>query len=125
MSRLSPRLALTALVASATLAVAPAATAQKKAAITTAVHGTDLEITIHGVTDYCSTHADTQVIRNSESIRIIRERPTRPSRCFSSDDVKFVVHDVAPGTYNVSYEQVPLVAPARPLRIAWTTTTIP
>lgn len=125
MPRLSPRLALAALVASAALAVAPAATAQKKAAITTAVHGTDLEITIHGVTDYCSTHADTQVIRNSESIRIIRERPTRPSRCFSNDDVKFVVHDVAPGTYNVSYEQVPLVAPARPLRIAWTTTTIP
>jgi hypothetical protein len=124
MSRLS-RLALAALVASTTLAVAPAATAQKKAIITTTVNGTDLEITLKGVTDYCSTHADTQVIRNSESIRIIRERPTRPSRCFSSDDVKFVVHDVAPGTYNVSYEQVPLVAPARPLRIAWTTTTIP
>ena len=123
--RLEPRLALAALVACTALSIAPAATAQKKALITATVSGTDLEITLKGVTDYCSTHADTQVIRNSESIRIIRERPTRPSRCFSSDDVKFVIHDVAPGTYNVSYEQIPLVAPARPLRIAWTTATMP
>jgi hypothetical protein len=92
-----------------------------KAAITAARKGHDLEVVVHGVTDYCSTDAATQVLRTADTIRIVRERPHRVSRCFSSRDLTFTIAGVDPGTYTISYEQVPLVAPARALRVAWTT----
>lgn len=96
----------------------------EKTAITTTMKGHDLEVVVHGVTDYCATDARTEVHRSGEAIRIVRARPHRVSRCFSKQDMTFVIADVTPGTYMVTYEQIPLVAPARPLRLAWTTTTV-
>lgn len=93
----------------------------EKSAMTTTLRGHDLEVVIHDVTDYCSTKAHTEVIRKGDSIRIIRERPSHVSRCMSSRDVTVVVHDVPAGTYHVTYERIPLVAPARALTLASTT----
>lgn len=39
-------------------------------------------------------------------------------------DVTFVVKDMPAGTYRVTYEQIPLVAPARALTLASTTATV-
>ena len=96
----------------------------EKSAMTTTLKGHDLEVVIHDVTDYCSTNARTEVIRRGDSIRIIRERPSHVSRCLSSRDVTVVVHDVPAGTYRVTYERIPLVAPARALTLASTTATV-
>lgn len=101
--------------------LAPTAAHAEKAAITTTPKGHDLEVVVHGVTDYCSSDARTEILRTGDTIRIVRDRPHRVSRCFSSRDLTFTIPDVAPGTYAISYEQIPLVAPARPLRVAWTT----
>jgi hypothetical protein len=92
--------------------------AAEKSAITTTAKGHDLEVVVHGVTDYCSTNAGTEIIRRGDSIRIIRERPSKVSRCLSSQDVTITVKDVPSGTYRVTYEQIPLVAPARALTLA-------
>ena len=89
--------------------------------ITAHAEGQDLRITVRGVTDYCSTNAKTDIIRRGNTIRIVRDRPTAVSRCVATQDKTFLIHDVAPGTYTVSYEQIPLVAPARALRLASTT----
>ena len=75
-------------------------------------------ITVKAVTDYCATDADTHVLRTSDTIRIVRNRPHTVSRCIDTRDLTFVVKDVGPGRYAVSYERIPLVAPARPIRIA-------
>jgi hypothetical protein len=103
----------------------PAQAEKPKPVITVTQEGKDLHITIQGVTDYCKSDASTDVLRTSDSIRIVRERPSHVSRCVGKQDMSFVVKDVEPGRYTISYEMVPLVAPARPLRIAHVTTTIP
>ncbi|WP_146648871.1 hypothetical protein [Labilithrix luteola] len=93
----------------------------ERTSISTSVEGPDLLVVVHDLTDYCSTNARTDVLRQGDVIRIVRDRPTRVSRCVITRDVTFVVHDIVPGTYMVSYEQLPFVAPARPLRLASTT----
>ena len=103
--------------------VAGSASAEKSV-ITTTTKGHDLEVVVRGVTDYCSTNADTEIIRRGDSIRIVRERPSRVSRCMGSRDVTVTVKDVPTGTYRVTYEQIPLVAPARALTLASTTVVI-
>lgn len=92
--------------------------------VATTMEGRDLHIKVHGVTDYCSTDADTRLLRTSETIRIIRDKPYRASKCLAKTDMEFIVKDVEPGMYRVTYEQVPLVAPARALTIASTTTVV-
>ena len=89
--------------------------------ITVRAEGHDLHVVVRGVTDYCSTNAHTDILRSGNTIRIVRDRPTAVSRCLATQDKTFVVHDVAPGWYSISYEQIPLVAPARALRLASTT----
>ncbi len=96
----------------------------ERSAITVTAEGHDLKVVVHNVTDYCTTNAHTDVVRRGATIRIVRDRPTRVSRCLEQRDVTFVVHDVPAGTYTVSYEQIPLVAPARTMTIASTTTTV-
>lgn len=117
-------LACAALVATTALTITPA-NAEKlkleKPTITTTMEGRDLHVVVHGVTDYCSTDADTRILRTSDSIRIVRDRPYRVSRCISTNDVSFVVKDVGVGRYMVTYERMPLLAPARPIRVASTT----
>lgn len=81
----------------------------------------ELHIVVHGVTDYCKTDAETQILRTSETIRILHERPRHASRCIDTQDLTFVVKDVTPGRYTISYERMPLVAPARPITVASTT----
>jgi len=89
-----------------------------RSVITATAEGHDLRVVVHGVTDYCSTDAHTEVIRRGETIRIIRERPSKVSRCMDRRDVTVVVRDLPAGTYRISYEQIPLVAPARALTLA-------
>ena len=107
------------------LSLAPLAHAEKlerpRPTITTVTEGHDLHVIVHDVTDYCSTDADTQILRTKESIRILHERPHHASRCIERQELTFVVKDVDPGRYTVSYERMPLVAPARPLTVASTT----
>lgn len=93
----------------------------ERTSISTSASGNDLFVVVHGLTDYCSSNAGTDILRQGDVIRIVRNRPTRVSRCVATRDVTFVVHDVAPGMYMISYEQLPLVAPARPLKLASTT----
>ena len=113
------RVAASAVLAAA-LFVAPSASADKP--IITAVHdGPDLKVTVQGVTDYCVTHADTEIVRGDGAIRIVRGRPSHVSRCFATREMTFVIPNVPAGTYTISYEQIPLVAPARAVRIAQTT----
>src|SRR5688572_29052949 len=90
-------------------AISAVGTAHARPNLETITEGKDLRIVVHGVTDYCSTDADTRILRTSESIRIIRERPSRVSRCLAKTDMEFVVKDVEPGMYRVTYEQIPLV----------------
>ena len=92
--------------------------------ITVTPEGHDLKVVVHNVTDYCTTNAHTDVVRRGDTIRIVRDRPTRVSRCLDRRDVTFVVHDVPAGTYTVTYEQIPLIAPARTMTIASTTATV-
>jgi type II secretory pathway component HofQ len=96
----------------------------ERSAITVTPEGHDLTVVVHNVTDYCTTNAHTDVVRRGSTIRIVRDRPTRVSRCMDQRDVTFVVHDVPAGTYTVTYEQIPLIAPARTMTIASTTTTV-
>ena|SRR5260221_405720 len=99
---------------------APSASADKP--ILTAVsEGQDLKVTVQGVTDYCVTHADTEIVRGDGAIRIVRGRPWHVSRCFVTREMTFVIPNVPAGTYTVSYEQIPLVAPARAVRLVQTT----
>jgi hypothetical protein len=93
----------------------------EKSVIHTTIKGHDIEVVVHGVTDYCSTNADTEIIRRGDTIRIVRDRPSRVSRCMSSRDIALTIHDVPSGAYHVTYEQIPLVAPARALTLASTT----
>lgn len=87
--------------------------------ITTSMQGKDLVVIVHHVTDYCRTDADTEILRTRDTIRILRDKPTKlSSRCFDTQDLTFVVKDVAPGRYAISYERMPLVAPARPRQVA-------
>ncbi len=95
-----------------------------RSAITVTAEGHDLVVVVHNVTDYCTTNANTEVVRRGATIRIVRDRPTRVSRCLDRRDVNFVVHDVPAGTYTVSYEQIPMIAPARTMTIASTTATV-
>lgn len=95
-----------------------------KAVMSVTPKGHDLEIVVRGATDYCSTNAGIEVIRKADTIRIIRSRPSRVSRCLTHRDITFVVHDVPAGTYAVSYEQIPLVAPARALKLASATAVV-
>jgi hypothetical protein len=92
--------------------------------MTVTAEGRDLTVVVHGVTDYCSTNAKTDIVRRGETIRIVRDRPTVVSRCMTRRDVTVVIHDVAAGTYKISYEQIPLIAPARAMTVATTTTTV-
>lgn len=120
------RLLAFAVAATAALSIAIPANAAKldKPTITTRVEGTDLHVTVHAVTDYCETDADTQILRTSDTIRILRERPHDVSRCIQTRDLNFVVKDVTPGRYAVTYERMPLLAPRRPIRVAWTTAVV-
>lgn len=86
--------------------------------------GKDLHVTVHAVTDYCSTDADTRIERSSDTIRILQDRPSRVSRCITTQERSFVVKDVKPGHYMISFERMPLVAPARAIRIAWSHVTV-
>jgi len=109
-------------VAALALDVSLAAPAQAdRSVITVTGEGHDLTVVVHGVTDYCSTNAHTDVVRRGDSIRIVRDRPTVVSRCLTQRDLTFVIRDIPAGTYTVSYEQIPLVAPARALKIGSTT----
>lgn len=116
-----PLLSVTTLALGMCLAVPALA---DRSAITVAPEGHDLTVVVHNVTDYCTTNARTDVVRRGSTIRIVRDRPTRVSRCMDRRDVTFVVHDVPAGTYTVTYEQIPLIAPARTMTIASTTTTV-
>ncbi len=95
-----------------------------RSVITVTPAGHDLTVVVHDVTDYCSTNAQTEVVRRGDTIRIVRERPTRVSRCMDRHDVTFVIRDVPAGRYTVSYQQIPLLAPARAMTIASTTATV-
>jgi hypothetical protein len=95
-----------------------------RSVITVTPSGHDLTVVVHDVTDYCSTNAQTDVVRHGDRIRIVRDRPTRVSRCMDRRDVTFVIHDVPAGRYTVTYEQIPLIAPARAMTIASTMTTV-
>ena len=107
------------------LSMCLSATAQAdRSVITATAKGHDLEIVVHGVTDYCTTNARTDVVLRGDTIRITRDRPTRVSRCLDRRDVTFVIHDVPAGTYKLTYEQIPLIAPARAMIVASTIATI-
>ncbi len=95
-----------------------------RSVITVTPSGHDLTVVVHDVTDYCSTNAQTEVVRNGDRIRIVRDRPTRVSRCMDRRDVTFVLHDVPAGRYTVTYEQIPLIAPARAMTVASTIATV-
>ncbi len=95
-----------------------------RSVITASGEGHDLTVVVHGVTDYCSTNAKTDIVRRADSIRIVRGRPTSVSRCMTTRDLTFVLHDVAPGTYTISYEQIPMVAPARYMKLASATVNV-
>jgi len=105
------------------LVATPSANADKleRPTIVTTAEGRDLRITVRGVTDYCATDADTQILRTRESIRILRDRPYHASKCISTQSLSFLVKDVGPGRYAITYERMPLVAPARPRTVAFAT----
>lgn len=84
----------------------------------------ELTVVVHGATDYCASNAKTDIVRKGDSIRIVRDRPTSVSRCVSQRDLTFVVKDVPAGTYAISYEQIPMLAPARFLVLATATVNV-
>ncbi len=92
-----------------------------RSVITATGDGHELNVVVHGVTDYCSTNAHTDIVRRGDTIRIVRDRPTIVSRCLTQHDLTFVIRDLPAGTYTISYEQIPLVAPARALKLGSTT----
>jgi hypothetical protein len=116
------RAVVSAVLAASFFVVSPARA--DKPIVTAVQEGQDLKVTVQGVTDYCVTHADTEIVRGDGAIRIVRGRPSRVSRCFVTREMTFVIPNVPAGTYTVSYEQIPLVAPARALKIAQTTAII-
>ena len=95
-----------------------------RSVITTSGQGRELTIVVHGVTDYCLTNAKTDIVRHGELIRIVRDRPTVVSRCMTQRDLTFVIRDVPAGAYTISYEQIPLIAPARSMKVASTTVSV-
>lgn len=112
-------------LAALALGVCVAAPAQAgQSVITTSGEGRELTVVVHGITDYCSTNAHTDVVRHGDTIRIVRDRPTVVSRCLTQRDLTFVIRDVPAGTYTISYEQTPLLAPARFLKLASATVTV-
>jgi hypothetical protein len=88
--------------------------------ITVTPEGRDLLVVVHDVTDYCSSPGETEIFRTSDAIRIVHDRPARSS-CIVTQDLAFLVKDVVPGRYTITYERIPLVAPARPITVASTT----
>ena len=116
------------LLASLTLGLAlsfvPIPAEAGRSAITTSGGGDALTVVVHGITDYCSTNARTAVIVRETTIRIVRDRPTSASRCLTERDLTFLIRDVPPGTYTISYEQIPLIAPARFIKVASTTVSV-
>jgi hypothetical protein len=114
---------LGALAAAFVLTAAPTARADRldPPRITLAKKGNDLEVVVHNVTDYCVTNADTRIVRAGDAIRILRDRPSRVSRCLGTRDLTFVVPDVGAGRYTVTYERLPLIAPIRWMQVASTT----
>lgn len=106
-------------------AVTPAyASKLERPSITTMMEGTNLHIVVHNVTDYCSADGDTEIFRTPDTIRIVRSRASRGSGCFNTRDLEFVVKAVKPGRYMITYERMPLVAPARPRQVASATAII-
>ena len=91
--------------------------------ITLTKKGNDLEIVVHNVTDYCA-NAETRIVRNGDSIRILRERPSKATRCLSTRDLTFVAPNVGAGRYTISYERLPLIAPLRWIQVTSTTALI-
>jgi len=85
--------------------------------ITVTKKGNDLEIVVHNVTDFCAA-ADTKIVRTSDSIRILRDRPAKASRCLDTRDLTFVVPNIEAGRYAVTYERLPLIAPIRWMQVA-------
>lgn len=109
-------------IVAAVLLAPTAANALERPKITTSRRGADLEIVVHNVTDYCGPSTDgTRVVKTSDSIRILRDRPSRATRCFDTRDVTFLVSDVNSGRYTITYERLPLIAPVRWLQVASTT----
>lgn len=125
MMRLIAWAGLTAVLFVGTSAYAEKVPRPRPTITTSMTDGHDLRIVVHDVTDYCSTDAETQILRTNDSIRILHERPQHASRCIEQQELTFVVHDVNPGRYTITYERMPLVAPARPLMVASTTAFVP
>jgi hypothetical protein len=102
------------------LSSVPPARAEKleRPSITTTMQGKDLHIVVHNVTDYCGADGQTEILRTADAIRILRDRPSRGSGCFETRDLEFTVTDLKPGSYMITYERMPLLAPARPRRVA-------
>jgi len=114
-------------LASAALVLAAVVTQPAQAArsvITTHEEAHELTVVVHGITDYCASNAHTDIVRRGDVIRIVRDRPTVVSRCLSERDLTFVIRDLPAGTYTISYEQIPLVAPARFLKLASATVNV-
>jgi hypothetical protein len=91
--------------------------------ITFTKKGNDLEIVVHNVTDFCA-NAETRIVRTDDSIRILRERPSKASRCLETHDLTFIAPNVGAGRYTISYERLPLIAPLRWMQVASTTAII-
>lgn len=91
--------------------------------ITLTKRGSDLEIVVHNVTDYCA-NAETRIVRTGDTIRILRERPSKAGRCLETHDLTFIAPNVEAGRYTISYERLPLIAPLRWIQVASTTTII-
>jgi hypothetical protein len=112
-------------LASALVLVASGARAEKhdrpRPTITATAEGHDLRVVVHDVTEYCSAGAEAEIVRSADTIRIVHERPAHASRCIATQDLTFVVKDVGPGRYTITYERIPAVAPVRAITVASTT----
>jgi hypothetical protein len=115
-----PWIAFVALAIALTVSCLPAparANKLERPKITLTKKGNDLEIVVHNVTDYCA-HADTRIVRTGDSIRILRERPSKSSRCLETSDLTFIAPNVEAGRYTITYERLPLIAPLRWIQVA-------
>lgn len=112
-------------LASALLLVTGGARADKherpRPTLTATPEGHDLRVVVHDVTDYCGAVAETSILRTADTIRIIHDRPAHATRCITTQDLTFLVKDVEPGRYTITYERIPPVAPVRPITVASTT----
>ena len=115
--------AMTTAIALACLTHPARAERLERPSITVTQKGSDLEIVVHNVTDYCA-NADTRIVRTADSIRIQRERPGRASRCLETRDLTFIAEGVGAGRYTIRYERLPLIAPLRWIQVASTTAVI-